>query len=75
MLHDIFTNLQYVSKKPEACIFKIRPILTIEFRFVFDAAKDDETLSMAGWGIGRDQMCITTEGGPSPYHPCKVYTK
>ena len=51
---------------------EIRFISTIEFRFVFDKPTNNETLSMAGWGIGKDQTCLTMEGGPSPYHPCKV---
>ena len=41
-------------------------------RFAFDQASDNDQLSLAGWGIGKDQMCLTKENGPSPYHPCKV---
>ena len=41
-------------------------------RFTFDAASEVEGVSMAGWGLRREQFCLTKEGGPSPFHPCKV---
>ena len=44
----------------------------IIIRFTFDAANEVESVSMAGWGLRRDQFCLTKEGGPSPFHPCKV---
>ena len=39
---------------------------------MFDKASATETVSMAGWGLGGDQGCLTTNGGPSPFQPCKV---
>ena len=44
----------------------------IFIRFTFDAANEVEGVSMAGWGLRREQFCFTKEGGPSPFHPCKV---
>ena len=54
----------------QICLLMIFDFIII--RFTFDAANEVESVSMAGWGLRRDQFCLTKEGGPSPFHPCKV---